>query len=30
VTLLLRNGDAGNQGGAGNRRDLDKNTPVKP
>jgi quercetin dioxygenase-like cupin family protein len=30
VTLLLRNGDAGNQGGAGNRRDLDKDTPVRP
>jgi quercetin dioxygenase-like cupin family protein len=30
VTLLLHRGDAGNQGGAGNRRDLDKDTPVKP
>lgn len=30
LTLLLRHGDAGNQGGAGNRRDLDKNTPVRP
>jgi quercetin dioxygenase-like cupin family protein len=30
VTLLLRNGDAGNQGGGGHRRDLDKDTPVKP
>jgi quercetin dioxygenase-like cupin family protein len=30
VTLLLRNGDAGNQGGAGNRRDLDKDSPVRP
>ncbi|HEY0822409.1 MAG TPA: cupin domain-containing protein [Ramlibacter sp.] len=30
VTLLLRGGDAGNQGGAGNRRDLDKDTPVRP
>ena len=29
VTLLLREGDAGNQGGTGNRRDLDKDTPVK-
>jgi len=29
VTLLLRGGDAGNQGGAGHRRDLDKDTPVK-
>ena len=30
VTLILRGGDAGNQGGAGNRRALDKDTPVKP
>jgi quercetin dioxygenase-like cupin family protein len=30
VTLLLRAGDAGNQGGAGHRRDLDKDTPIKP
>jgi quercetin dioxygenase-like cupin family protein len=30
VTLLLRGGDAGNQGGAGHRRDLDKDTPIKP
>ena len=30
VTLLLRGGDAGNQGGAGHRRDPDKDTPVKP
>jgi quercetin dioxygenase-like cupin family protein len=30
VTLLLRDGDAGNQGGGGNRRDLAKDTPVKP
>jgi quercetin dioxygenase-like cupin family protein len=30
VTLLLRGGDAGNQGGAGHRRDLEKDTPVKP
>ena len=30
VTLLLRGGDAGAQGGAGNRRDLDKDTPVRP
>lgn len=30
VTLILHNGDAGNQGGAGNRRDLDKDTPLKP
>ena len=29
VTLLLRGGDAGNQGGAGNRRDPDKNAPVR-
>lgn len=30
VTLLLRGGDAGNQGGAGHRRVPDKDTPVKP
>jgi quercetin dioxygenase-like cupin family protein len=30
LTLLLRDGDAGNQGGAGNRRELGKDTPVKP
>ena len=30
VTLILTKGDAGNQGGAGNRRDLDKDTPLKP
>ena len=30
VTLLLRGGDAGNQGGAGHRRDPDKHTPVRP
>jgi quercetin dioxygenase-like cupin family protein len=30
VTLLLNGGDAGKQGGAGNRRDLDKDTPVRP
>jgi quercetin dioxygenase-like cupin family protein len=30
VTLILRGGDAGAQGGAGNRRALDKDTPVKP
>jgi quercetin dioxygenase-like cupin family protein len=30
VTLLLHGGDAARQGGAGNRRDLDKHTPVKP
>ncbi len=30
VTLLLRGGDAGNQGGAGHRRDPDKSAPVKP
>lgn len=29
VTLLLNKGDAGDQGGAGNRRDLDKDTPLK-
>lgn len=30
VTLLLNKGDAARQGGAGNRRDLDKDTPVRP
>jgi quercetin dioxygenase-like cupin family protein len=30
VTLLLHNGDAGNQGGAGHRRAPDKDTPIKP
>lgn len=30
VTLLLRGGDAGDQGGAGNRRDPDKDTPARP
>ena len=30
VTLLLDKGDAGDGGGAGNRRDLGKNTPVRP
>jgi quercetin dioxygenase-like cupin family protein len=30
VTLLLHGGDAGDQGGAGNRRDLSKDTPVRP
>ena len=30
VTLLLREGDAGNQGGAGNRRVPDKDTPIRP
>ena len=30
VTLLLHGGDAGDQGGAGNRRDPDKDTPIKP
>jgi quercetin dioxygenase-like cupin family protein len=30
VTLLLHEGDAGNQGGAGNRRVPDKDTPVRP
>jgi quercetin dioxygenase-like cupin family protein len=29
VTLLLHGGDAGNQGGAGHRRDLDKDSPTK-
>jgi quercetin dioxygenase-like cupin family protein len=30
LTLLLDHGDAGSQGGGGNRRALDKDTPVKP
>lgn len=30
LTLLLHGGDAGNQGGAGNRRDLEKDMPVRP
>ena len=30
VTLLLRGGDAGNQGGAGHRQDPDKDTPTRP
>jgi quercetin dioxygenase-like cupin family protein len=30
MTLLLDKGDAGDGGGTGNRRDLSKNTPVKP
>jgi quercetin dioxygenase-like cupin family protein len=30
VTLLLRGGDAGNQGGGGHHRAGDKDTPVKP
>jgi quercetin dioxygenase-like cupin family protein len=30
LTLVLRGGDAGDQGGAGNRRDLDKDTPARP
>jgi quercetin dioxygenase-like cupin family protein len=29
VTLLLRGGDAGNQGGAGPRHDPDKNSPTR-
>jgi quercetin dioxygenase-like cupin family protein len=29
VTLLLRGGDAGDQGGVGNRRDPDKDSPTK-
>jgi len=29
VTLLLRGGDAGDQGGVGHRRDPDKNSPTK-
>jgi quercetin dioxygenase-like cupin family protein len=30
VTLLLHGGDAGDQGGAGHRRDPDKDTPARP
>jgi quercetin dioxygenase-like cupin family protein len=30
VTLLLDKGDAGDGGGAGNRRDLGKDTPTRP
>ena len=30
VTLILTGGDAGNQGGGGHRRALDKDAPVKP
>jgi quercetin dioxygenase-like cupin family protein len=30
VTLLLKDGDAGSQGGTGHRRAEDKDTPVKP
>ena len=30
VTLILQDGDAGAQGGTGNRRDLAKDTPVRP
>jgi quercetin dioxygenase-like cupin family protein len=30
VTLLLDHGDAGDGGGAGNRRDLSKDTPARP
>lgn len=30
VTLILRGGDAGDQGGAGRRMAPDKSTPVKP
>lgn len=30
LTLLLDHGDAGRQGGGGNRRALDKDTPLKP
>jgi quercetin dioxygenase-like cupin family protein len=30
VTLLLRGGDAGAQGGAGHRRDPDKDSPIRP
>jgi hypothetical protein len=30
LTLLLNKGDAGDGGGDGNRRDLDKDTPVRP
>jgi quercetin dioxygenase-like cupin family protein len=29
VTLLLRGGDAGDQGGGGNRRDPDKDSPTR-
>ena len=29
VTLILNKGDAGDQGGVGNRRDLGKDTPLK-
>jgi quercetin dioxygenase-like cupin family protein len=29
VTLLLRSGDAGDQGGVGHRREPGKNTPIK-
>ena len=29
LTLLLQGGDAGDQGGAGQRRDPDKNTPTR-
>ena len=29
LTLLLRGGDAGNQGGAGHRRDPGKNSPTR-
>jgi quercetin dioxygenase-like cupin family protein len=30
LTLVLRGGDAGDQGGAGNRRDPGKDTPARP
>ena len=30
LTLLLKGGDAGDQGGAGHRRDRDKDTPARP
>lgn len=30
VTLVLRDGDAGSQGGTGHRRVPDKDTPIKP
>ncbi len=30
LTLLLDHGDAARQGGGGNRRALDKNSPLKP
>jgi quercetin dioxygenase-like cupin family protein len=30
LTLILDHGDAGDGGGAGNRRALDKDTPVRP